>query len=158
MGVKANIKRNVMYAVWAVAWVAVAALLSYLWNDTQSQWYMSLVKPAFQPPGFVFAIAWSILYALIAADLFLLFRAGGSSRIIYPLILTLFLGALWNYAFFAKENASAGVLILALAVASCIYTVWQAYRKRPLYGWLLLPWLLWQSYALVLNYTIYMIN
>lgn len=81
---KANIKRNVMYAVWAVAWVAVAALLSYLWNDTQSQWYMSLVKPAFQPPGFVFAIAWSILYALIAADLFLLFRAGGSSRIIYP--------------------------------------------------------------------------
>ena len=71
---KANIKRNIMYAVWAVAWVAVAALLSYLWNDTQSQWYMSLVKPAFQPPGFVFAIAWSILYALIAADLFLLFR------------------------------------------------------------------------------------
>ena len=100
----------------------------------------------------------TILYALIAADLFLLFRAGGSARIIYPLILTLFLGALWNYAFFAKENASAGVLILALAVASCIYTVWQAYRKRPLYGWLLLPWLLWQSYALVLNYTIYMIN
>lgn len=100
---KANIKRNIMYAVWAVAWVAVAALLSYLWNDTQSQWYMSLVKPAFQPPGFVFAIAWSILYALIAADLFLLFRAGGSARIIYPLILTLFLGALWNYAFLPRK-------------------------------------------------------
>lgn len=155
---KANIKQNIKYVVWAVAWVAAAALLSYLWNDTQSQWYTSLIKPAFQPPGFVFAVVWSILYALIAVDLFLLLRTRASERILYPLILTLFLGALWNYAFFAKQNASAGVLILALAVASCIYTVWQAYRKKPLYGWLLLPWLLWQSYALVLNYTIYMIN
>ncbi len=158
MSVKANLKRDVMYAVWAIAWVAAAALLSYLWNDTQSQWYLSLAKPVFQPPGFVFAIVWSVLYLLIAADLFLLFRTQSGARIIYPLILTLFLGALWNYAFFAKQNASAGVLILALAVASCIYTVWQAYRKKPLYGWLLLPYLLWQAYALVLNYTIYMIN
>lgn len=145
-------------AVLAIAIVAVAAGLSYLWNDTTSQWYTFLKKPAFQPPDQVFFLVWIVLYLLVAIDLFLLLRIQAGARILYPLVLMLVLGALWNFAFFGKENAAAGVIILAFAVTVNIYTIWQSYRIKPLYGLLLLPLLLWQTYALVLNYVIYMIN
>ena len=155
---KTSTKKQIGYAMISLGIVGLAALISYLWNDAQGEWYASLIKPSFQPPDFLFGIVWGILYVLVAIDLFLLLREGDTAKIIYPLTLTLFLGALWNYAFFEKQNLAAGVAVLALAVASCIYTTWQADRKKPLYGWLLLPWLLWQSFALVLNYTTYMIN
>lgn len=158
MDSKKNWKRVAWHAATAVAAVAIAGGLSYLWNDTQSQWYLSLKKPTFYPPDQAFAIVWGILYVLIAIDLFLLLEAGAGPRTYYPLVLTLMLGALWNFAFFGQQNAAAGVIVLAVAIAACMYTILQSYRIKPLYGLLLLPWLLWQAFALVLNYAIYMVN
>lgn len=158
MDSKKNWKRAAWHAAFAIAAVAIAGGLSYLWNDAQSPWYLSLKKPAFTPPDLVFGIAWSVLYVLIAVDLFLLLEAGAGPRTVYPLVLTLMLGALWNFAFFGRQNAAAGVIVLAIETATCMYTILQSYRSKPLYGLLLLPWLLWQAFALVLNYAIYMVN
>lgn len=151
-------KQTWLHAILAIAIVGGFAGLSYLWNDAAGSWYMLLKKPVFQPPDQIFPYVWGALYLLTAGALFMLFRAGAGARAIYPLVLTLALGALWNYAFFGRQNPAAGVAVLALTVAANIYAVWQSYRIKPLYGFLILPLLIWQTYALVLNYTIYMMN
>ena len=143
-------KKTWLQAVLAIAIVGGLAGLSYLWNDAEGSWYMMLKKPVFQPPDRIFPFVWGAL--------FMLFHAGAGARVLYPLVLTLALGALWNYAFFGRQNPTAGVAVLALTVSANIYAVWQSYRIKPLYGFLILPLLIWQTFALVLNYTIYMIN
>ena len=125
------------------------------------EWYESLAKPAFNPPGWVFGPVWTTLYALMAIAAWLVWREGGFRT--HARALTLFLvqlaaNALWSWLFFAWHRggtAFAEVLVLWLLIVATLAAFW---RVRALAGALLVPYLLWVSFASALTYTTWQLN
>ena len=118
-------------------------------------WYASLPKPAWTPPGWVFGPAWTLLYVLIAVAAWLVWRARGSlGAAALPLgvwSVQLALNGLWSFLFFGQQlvvPAFAEILVLWLAILATLLVFW---RVRPLAGALLLPYLLWVTFAAALN-------
>lgn len=124
--------------------------------------YAQLQRPAWAPPGWLFAPMWSTLYALMAVAAWLVWKTRGSLRAAW-VPLSLFLvqlgaNALWTWLFFAWRMgavAFAEIIGLWLLIACTIVAFW---RVRPLAGALLLPYLAWVSLACALTYSVWQRN
>lgn len=121
-------------------------------------WYQSLAKPAFNPPGLLFAPVWSVLYVMIGvagARTFLRDRGSSAMRL---WVVQLVFNFAWSPVFFGlNEIASALIIILALLVAICgfIATSWSRDRISSV---LFLPYLAWVLFATALNASIFGLN
>src|SRR5215211_4763189 len=140
----------------AVAVVGIAGL-GGLASDVRSEWYTSLAKPGWQPPGWVFGPVWSVLYALLAVSAFLAWRDAHGPRRRPLLALYAANGALnlaWTYIFFqAKQPVVAGIEILLLLAT----IVAMAVLVRPfsrIAAVTLVPLGAWVAYASSINWAI----
>ncbi len=125
-------------------------------------WYAGLAKPDFNPPNWVFPVAWTTLFCLMAVSLWLVVRASGgwiaSNRALLPFGVQLVLNVAWSYAFFAHQNPFAGVCVIIALIAAIIWTIVAFARRDRLAAWLLVPYLGWVMFATALNVTIWRLN
>lgn len=124
-------------------------------------WYARLVKPPWSPPPWVFGPAWTILYTLMAVAAWLVWRAGGWKVQKIPLGLFLvqwLLNALWTPLFFGLHRADLAFVEIVLFWLALLATLVSFWRVRPLAGALLLPYLLWVSFAATLNFHLWRLN
>lgn len=146
--------------VWLLVSFAAAALGGIASADAAS-FYRQLSRPAWAPPASLFGPVWSVLYLLQGVAAWLVWRVGGFRGA--PVALSLFLvqlaaNALWTWLFFAwREGALAfgEILVLWALVGATLVAFW---RIRVLAGVLLLPYLLWVSFAAALTYSIWQRN
>jgi len=147
-----------------VGWFAasfVAAGLGAIASTRASAFYGQLTQPSWAPPSSVFGPVWTVLYALMAIAAWLVWRAGGfrANRGALSLFLVqLALNALWSWLFFAWHRgalAFADIVVLWVLILGTLVSFW---RVRPLAGALLLPYLLWVSFAAALNYSVWHLN
>lgn len=123
--------------------------------------YDQLVRPAWAPPPWVFGPVWTFLYLLMGISAWLVWRDGGFRAARVPLALFLVqlaANALWSWLFFGWRLAGPAffdILVLWGLIMATLLTFW---RVRPLAGGLLVPYLLWVSFAAVLNYSIWQLN
>jgi benzodiazapine receptor len=125
-------------------------------------WYAALEKPTFTPPNWLFAPAWIILYVLMAIAAFLIWRKGlgeeGVKSALIIFLVQLVLNALWSIVFFGLQSPLYGmVVILALWIA-ILLTIIKFFKLSTAAGALLLPYILWVSFAAVLNVSIWVLN
>jgi len=121
-------------------------------------WYASLAKPGFVPPNWVFPVAWTILYIMIAVAGWRTFRRDPSGKAMLVWFAQLALNFAWSIVFFGMHQLFwALVVILALLASIIMNMVWFSRFSRT-GAWLLLPYLLWVSFASVLNLNIYLLN
>lgn len=125
-------------------------------------WYAALAKPWFSPPNWVFAPAWISLYAMMGIALYLVWQAGLEKKEVRIAGLVFFvqlaLNALWSIIFFGLQNpalAFAEIVLLWASIAACVFAFWKVSKPAAL---LLLPYLVWVSFAAVLNYSIMALN
>ncbi len=124
-------------------------------------WYAELIKPSWNPPGWVFGPVWTTLYAMMAVAAWLVWLRGGWRAQRRPLTLYLVqwaLNALWTPLFFGLHHlglAFAEIIVLALAIYVTLVLFW---KVRPVAGLLLAPYALWTTFAAVLNLTIWQLN
>lgn len=126
-------------------------------------WYASLTKPAFNPPSWIFAPVWTALFALMGIALWLILekRPFVRKNMIWAVgvfILQLALNILWSYFFFGQNDPGAAfveIIFLWLAIAATIVIF---YRIRRPAAYLLIPYLLWVSFAGFLNYSLWKLN
>ncbi|MGC4042700.1 MAG: TspO/MBR family protein [Armatimonas sp.] len=124
-------------------------------------WYATLVKPAWSPPAWVFGPVWTTLYALMAVAAWLVWQRGGwraQGTALGLFVAQWVLNALWTPLFFGLHNAGlafAEITGLWVTLAATLLTFW---RVRKLAGILLLPYLLWVSFAAMLNFSIWQLN
>jgi tryptophan-rich sensory protein len=151
---------------WAIVVVPLIMLLGLasgrLSNSgLENPWYASLAKPDFTPPGWMFGLAWSVLYLLMGVALVLVLAARGArgrQAAIIAFVVQLVLNLAWPPLFFrAHEIGPALILIIALLVAATV-TAALFWRVRRVAGLLLLPYLAWLCLALALNYQIDRMN
>lgn len=150
---------------WALVLVPLIMLLGFLFGalagSGDTAWYRALEKPAIQPPSYLFGIVWPILYALMGFALALILNARGSALrglAIGLFVVQLIVNLLWSPLFFGMNQVTLAfwwiLLMLVLAIATTIVFA----RVRTLAAWLMVPYLVWISFAAALNYSIDRLN
>jgi tryptophan-rich sensory protein len=124
-------------------------------------WYEALAKPLWTPPNWLFPVAWTILYLMIAVAGWLVWREAGlagAGPALTLYFLQLILNAAWSWLFFGLHRmdlAMIDIVALWLAVAA---TIAAFYAVSLLAALLLVPYLAWVSYAAALNFAIWQAN
>jgi len=121
-------------------------------------WYAALNKPAWTPPGWVFAPVWTVLYVLIAVAGWLVWRAEGMGAALAAWIVQLVFNGAWSFAMFGAHQIGLAMIIslmIWLAIVAFMVLALPASRTAVL---LFLPYLAWVSYATLLNIRIWQLN
>jgi len=145
-------------AGWLVLCFSAASLGAFF---MPGEWYATLKKPLWNPPGWIFGPVWSALYAMMAVAAWLVWKRGGfvAQRRPLALFLTqLALNAAWTPLFFGLHwpgLAFAEIVLLWLAIAATIAAFRPVHRIAT---WLLVPYLAWVSFAAALNFTLWRLN
>jgi len=145
-------------AVWIVLCLAASATAVFVSTDG---WYASLEKPAWNPPPWVFAPVWTVLYILMGLSAWLVWRRGGWKEQGRPLGWFLFqmaLNALWTPLFFGLHWIGPAFAEIAVLWGVLLLTLVLFWRINALAGWLLVPYLLWVSFAACLNFALWRLN
>ena len=150
-------------SIFVATCIAVGYLSGIVTRSSVETWFPTLVKPSFNPPGWIFAPVWSLLYAMMGVAAGLIW-----SRIDYEkeavrnalifFVVQLALNALWSLLFFGLKNPLLA-LIEILLLWLMIYETYIKFTKiDKIAGYLLIPYILWVSFAAVLNASIWWLN
>lgn len=122
-------------------------------QQSVTTWYPTLMKSQFTPPGFVFGIAWTILYALmaLAASRVYVNRGTWRSRSLVFWAAQLLLGLIWTGVFFGMREINIGAHIILFSWGAAVITAERFWRIEKLAGWLMAPLVLWLTFATYLN-------
>ena len=139
--------------------LGAGALVGFL-TQRDSAFYEGLTKPAFAPPGWVFPVAWTLLYAAMATAMWLVLRRRGQDRFI---LLGLYVAQLavnlfWPFLFFVQQALGLAFFWLVLLWMLAAIMLGQFWRESPLAGGLLIPYQLWLTFAAVLNFMVARLN
>jgi translocator protein len=140
---------------------AAAGALGALASIDARDFYASLERPRWAPPAGVFGPVWTLLYLLMAVAAWLVWRERGFARARGALglfIVQLGANALWSWLFFAWHRgawAFADILVLLVLIVATLFAFW---RIRKVAAVLLIPYLLWVSFATALNYSVWQLN
>jgi translocator protein len=145
-----------------VACQVAGSMGSIFTNMSVSTWYPTLVKPWFTPPAGFISSVWILLFTLMGIALFLVWSEG-FSRIevklaIYVFAAQLVFNILWSAAFFGLRSPLAGLVVIIVLWITILLTIvkfWPVSRNAAL---LLVPYILWASFAAYLNYSFLMLN
>jgi translocator protein len=164
-------ERNAQEAGGAALWLGLALSLAAcfgaaLFGNQFTEpaiptWYASLDKPAWTPPNWLFGPVWTLLYISMAVAAWLVWRERGFGGAPLPLglfCLQLLLNAIWSFLFFGLRNpglAFAEIVLLWLAILATTLSFRRVNRTAAL---LLVPYLLWVTYASALNFEIWRTN
>ena len=145
-------------------WLLLTGFTAYLGGLASIQaaaFYGELVQPVWSPPAWLFGPVWTVLYLMMAIAAILVWRQGGftAHRLALMLfIVQLILNGLWSWLFFAWQLGGVALLDIALLWIAIVATAVAFWRVRPLAGALLIPYLVWVSFAAVLNFTLWQLN
>ena len=152
-------------------WRALIALLAIIFgiqfiggmftDSAVKSWYLTLNKPPFNPPSWLFGPVWTLLYFCIAISGWLVVREPPSEKrrralVAYSIQLTLNL--IWSFLFFYLQSPLLGLIDILLLFAAIVWTISSFWPLSKLASMLLLPYAIWTGYAIVLNISIYWLN
>ena len=142
--------------VFVVLVVGGGLVIGYL--TAPGDWYAALEKPSFNPPSWVFAPAWTLLYVAIAIAGW---RAWKSDSPRWPMRLwwtQLALNFLWSPVFFAAHRIGLALLVISLLLATILAFIAVSWRQDRVAAWLFAPYAAWVSFASLLNASIRALN
>lgn len=149
-----------------IFWVGLCFFVA--WSGAQvspgiasSEWYESLAKPDWNPPGWLFGPVWTILYTMMGVAAWLIWKEFGFKKAKSALIvflIQLFLNGLWSQLFFGMQELGWALVEIIILLSAIIFTTYLFFQKNRVSGWLMVPYIAWVSFATVLNATIWMIN
>ena len=125
-------------------------------------WYATLNKPSFTPPNWLFAPVWTALFVLMGISAFLVWRKGLNNRQV-KIALSIFsvqliLNILWSAMFFGLRSPIAGLIEIIILWVAILLTILIFFKISMTAGLLLIPYILWVSFAAVLNFFIWRLN
>jgi translocator protein len=156
-----NMKQMGMLLLSIAICFAVSGLGALFTRQSVSQWYPVLLKPAWNPPAWVFGPVWSTLYLMMAIAAWLVwrergFKAGAGALGLFALQLAF--NAAWSPLFFGLRSPLAGLIDIIPMWAAILATAIAFWRISWPAGALLIPYWLWVSFATALNFAIWRLN
>ena len=149
--------------VFAVVVCQLAGVLGSFFTSPQiPTWYASLQKPGFSPPNWLFAPVWITLFALMGVSAYLVWNKGlGNKSVQVSLFIfgvQLGLNVLWSFLFFGLQSPFYAFMEIIVLWAAILLTILIFFKISKPAGFLLLPYILWVSFAMILNFYIWKLN
>ena len=127
-----------------------------------NNWYQTLVKPSWSPPGWLFGPVWTVLYVLIAISFGTVFYRAFVGKLSWWVALPFALNLVFNFAFtplqFGLKNNLLASLDILLVLGTLIWAMMAIYPQMRWVAWINIPYLLWVSFATILQLTITVMN
>ena len=154
------------YLRWALFVVPAILFLGFLsgavsGSGEDNSWFATLIKPEAQPPGWVFGVTWSGLYFLVGVAFSMILHARGANGrgLAIGLFLSqLVLNLLWSPLFFGQHKVTTAFYLILVILALAIASTFAFARIRKAAAWLMVPYLVWLSFASILNFQIDQLN
>jgi translocator protein len=150
-------------AFWgAIGWLLVTFGVAWFGSRfPPDEWYKGLAKPSWNPPNWIFAPVWIVLYFLMAIAAWLLWKRFGIAGASVPLLLyaiQLLLNAAWSWLFFGLHRPDLALVDIVVLGFAILTTLISFCRLELLAAVLLVPYLFWVWFATILNWKIWKMN
>jgi tryptophan-rich sensory protein len=156
------IKQKILPLMSFILITFIAAFIGSLFTTPSiASWYRNLNKPSFAPPNFLFAPVWTILFFLMAIAAFLVWQNKNNPQAKKALIfyfVQLAFNSLWSIIFFGLHNPGVAFLEIIILWLLILLTLIKFYKIQKIAGLLLVPYLLWVSFASFLNLFVWLLN
>lgn len=125
-----------------------------------NSWYLNINKPSFNPPNWIFGPVWTGLFILMGISLYLIWQKGINKNNPALIIFSIqyVLNIAWSFFFFYLQNPLAGLIEIIILWIFIILTIYYFYLISKTAAYLLLPYLIWVSFASILNFMLYYLN
>jgi benzodiazapine receptor len=139
------------------------AVGSYFTTAAIDTWYANLIKPALNPPDWLFAPVWTALYIFMGLAAYLVWEKKKEkgklvSESLFVFFSQLALNSLWSIIFFGLKNPALALLEIIILWTLILIAFINFYKIRKWAGWLLIPYLAWTTFATYLNFMIVKLN
>ena len=153
----------VRWALFVVPTIMFLGFLSGTMSGSTSEniWYQTLIKPDIQPPGWVFGVVWPTLYFMLGLAFAMVLHARGARHrnMAIALFLSQFvINLTWSPIFFGAHQVTTAFFIILAMLGLAIATTFVFARVRKAAAWLMVPYLVWISFASILNFKIDQLN
>ena len=135
---------------------------SFFTMDAIPVWYDTLAKPSFNPPSSVFGPVWVFLYLLMGISLFLVWKEDLKNKHVKTafmiFMIQLVFNAAWSIVFFGMRSTAGGLVVIIILWILILITTLKFMKISKTAGMPLVPYLLWVTFAAILNYSIFTLN
>lgn len=138
--------------------LVVGSVAGMVTTPAVAEWYPSLAKPSWQPPTWLFAPVWTILYFMMAVAAWLVWKAGNAGGALLLWAAQLALNFAWSLLFFGARSPGLALIEVAIFWLAIAATIFAFSFKSKIAMALMVPYLCWVSFAAVLNAAIFMLN
>jgi translocator protein len=157
-----GLKKALLAVGCVLASYAAGAIGSIFTFQNIPTWYNALNKPPLNPPNWIFGPVWSTLYTLMGISLFLIIKDGlkndnvnkAAGYWVYQIVLN----TLWSIIFFGLKSPMWAIPVIVLLVDGVLHTIIESYKVSKTAAFLLVPYILWISFATYLNIGVYIVN
>jgi len=141
--------------------LSVGAVAGMFTSQAVPTWYASLNRPSFSPPNWVFGPVWTSLYILLGISFFLIWKeeaSKGRDLAIKVFLVQMLLNFAWSFLFFYFNLIGAALIEIILLWTSIAAMIYLFYKIKPVAAYMNIPYLLWVSFATILNAGYYFLN
>ncbi len=136
---------------------------SFFTRMSVSTWYPTLIKPQLAPPAWIFAPVWITLFTLMGISLYLIINMKPESIFYFKKAISIFaiqllLNVLWSAAFFGLHSPLSGLIVIIFLWLLILFNIIEFYKISKTAGILLIPYILWVSFAAYLNLGYWRLN
>ncbi len=141
--------------------LSLGAIAGMFTSQAVPEWYATLNRPSFNPPNWIFGPVWTTLYILMGISFFLIWKQEPSkvrNRAILIFLLQLLLNFAWSFIFFYFNMIGLALVEIILLWISIVMMLVVFYKIKPIASYINIPYLLWVTFATVLNASYYILN
>ena len=121
-------------------------------------WYSEIILPSFNPPSWVFAPVWTTLYIMMSIAIWKIWINSFDTKILKLYLIHLFFNGTWSIVFFGFHQIGLALINLVIILIFIILLMKKYLKIDKISLYLMIPYLLWSSYALILNSSIFLLN
>ena len=134
------------------------AIGGYVTTSFKEPWYSQIILPSFNPPSWVFAPVWSTLYLLMAIGIWKIWINSFDNSLLRLYFIHLFFNSTWSIVFFGFHQIGLALINLIIILNFIILLMRKYFKLDKVSFYLMTPYLLWSTYALILNFSIFLLN
>lgn len=154
---------DILRLITSIAICLTAGILGSIFTTPAiSTWYAALIKPSFAPPNWVFFPVWTALFIMMGISLFIVWKKGFQDHQVKAALsvfsIQLILNILWSAAFFGLRSPLAGLIEIVILWAAILAMILRFMRISKAAGLLLIPYIMWVTFAAMINFSIWTLN
>jgi tryptophan-rich sensory protein len=156
-----SLKITITFLICLLLPLAIGGLSGFATASGIHDWYATLHKPTFNPPNYLFGPVWTTLYLLMGISLFIIWRSPAATvrtKGLGIFAIQLTLNFFWSFLFFKYNLVGIALLEIVMIWISILMMIITFIRVSKFAGYLQIPYLLWVSFATILNGSIWLLN